>query len=194
MSAKENFNKAMFDMFGVGNDPEGKEIPLETIAAEVPAAEKITVVGKAEPFVPKPAPIPVTYLAPGVVMEGRMEAKGDVEIAGQFKGDIKTTGKVTIHSSICGNIIASSLCILDCALTGDIRVDGKVEVNEKSVVTGNIFAKEIACSGAVKGDLEISGHATFNSSAKVEGNITTSTMTMDRGAVISGSLIMKQGK
>lgn len=192
MSAKDNFNKAMFDMFGVGNDPEGKEFQPE--AESVVEKEKMTVVGKAEPIVPKPEPTPVTYLAPGAVMEGKLEAKGDVEIAGQFKGDIKTTGKVTIHSNICGNIVAASLCILDCTLTGDVRVDGKVEVNETSTVSGNVFAKEIVCSGTVKGDLEISGHATFNSSAKVEGNITTATMTMDRGATISGSLVMKIGK
>ena len=38
--------------------------------------------------------VPATYLAPGTVMEGTLRSKGDVEIAGTFKGDIISEGDV----------------------------------------------------------------------------------------------------
>ena len=53
---------------------------------------------------------------------------------------------------------------------------------------------DIICSGRVKGDLHISGNSTFLKDAQVEGNISTDTMTMEKGALISGSLVMNAGR
>lgn len=196
MSAKDNFNKAMFDMFGVGKDEEAAvQQPVQPAPQpqEKVQEKQVAAPVKAEPVQPTVAPkpiVPVTYLAPGTAVEGKLDAKGDVEIAGSFKGDINATGKVTIHSSINGNVTAESLCIQDCSLTGDVKVSGQVTVNKGSVIKGNIFAGELFCSGQVKGDLNVKGHSAFDGCAVVEGNIVTQTMTMARGSRISGALTM----
>ena len=187
MSAKDNFNKAMFDMFGVGKDEESSQQAAQT--AEV--ALKKPVVPAPEPIKTVSAPkSPVTYLAPGTAVEGKLDAKGDVEIAGSFKGDITATGKVTLRSTIQGNIVAESLSILGCSLNGDVKVTGLATINKGSVIKGNVFAGELLCSGQIVGDLNVTGHSTFDESSQVEGNITTQTMTMARGAKISGALTM----
>jgi len=192
MSAKENFGKAMFDMFGVGKDAEEGQEQAAQAAVETPKAETAPqTAAPAAPAAPaKPAPPPVTYLAPGVSVEGKLDAKGDVEIAGSFKGDITATGKVTVHSSIQGNVTAASLSIQDCSLTGDVRVSDLVTINKGSVIKGNVYAGEVLCSGKIVGDLEVKGHSAFDECAVVEGNITTETMTMSRGAKVSGALTM----
>lgn len=121
MSKKENLSQAMFEMFGVGKEPAAEKTApkaapapkapeleadlLEEIRKEV-AAEVQAEVKAAPVSAPAPAPapvvenVPVTYLAPGVTLEGKLTAKGDVEIAGQFKGEIVTEGKVIVRSLV----------------------------------------------------------------------------------------------
>ena len=188
MSAKENFNKAMFDMFGVGKDEEAAPQSAQAEVKEEGAVEKAA--PAIEQVKPAPRTNPVTYLAPGTVVEGKLDAKGDVEIAGVFKGDIIATGKVTVRSNIQGNVTAESLSILGCSMTGDVKVTGLLTINKGSVIQGNVSAGEVLCSGQVVGDLSVNGHSTFEESSLVEGNIATQTMTMARGARISGALTM----
>jgi cytoskeletal protein CcmA (bactofilin family) len=194
MATKENFNKAVFDMFGIGNNPD--EDPQTAPAPETHAspAPAYTVPVSA-PAAPVRTPDrSVTYIASGSYMEGTLKVKGDVEVAGDFKGEMSASGSVVVHSNITSNINASRLDLISCSLTGDIHVSGTVSVDEKSVVIGNVFASELVCAGKVRGDLKVEGNVTFRQSARVEGNISTGTMTMERGAVISGSLTMNAPK
>lgn len=208
MKKKNNFNQAMYEMFGVGSEgepemPENMEEELEELmdaetamaASVVPAATPQASMPNVHTSAPVSAApyvlVPSTYLAPGTEMEGTLKSKGDVEIAGKFVGKIESEGDVTLHTFLDGTVDAVNLTILDCELQGDCHVSGRLQINSTSRVTGNIFAGDLLCSGAIVGDSEIKGNATFDSTADVQGNITTGTMTMERGAMIAGSLIMK---
>lgn len=202
-NSKGNFNKAMYDMFGVGNDSEPNAAAAPAAQIKEPAAR------------PAPAPVPpvqpsvssaaaavltaapraaTTYLAPGTSMEGSLKAKGDVEIAGDFKGDVIASGNVIVRSAIKGNITAANLQVVSCSMIGDARIVGSVLIDEKSSVEGNIYSKELVSAGKIKGDVHTASNTTFQQNAHVEGNITTGTMIMERGAVISGSLAMGDGR
>ncbi len=185
MGAKENLNEAMFSMFGVGKAPATDT----STAAEMPAVEPV-----AKPAAPAPAPAaikPVTYLAPGSCMEGKLKCQGDVDIAGIFKGDIEAEGKVKICANVAGNIKAATLELKNCRLTGDVEVTGLVTLDEKAVVEGKITAGELVCFGRIKGDLDIKTNVALKANSTVEGNIITGTMSMESGAIINGSLLMK---
>lgn len=142
----------------------------------------------------RPAPVPVsasaTYLAPGCEMEGNLKTKGDVEIAGDFKGDIVSEGKVTLHCSINGNITAAELSLQDCALIGDARVSGMMHMSENSSVRGGIWAGSLRCAGRVQGDVEVQSSLALLSSGQITGNITTGTLSVMEGAVIAGAIRM----
>ena len=182
MGAKENLNEAMFSMFGVGKAPTAEEPAVEEVPAVKPVVKPTAV----------PAPLkPVTYLAPGSCMEGKLKCQGDVDVAGIFKGDIEAEGKVKICANIAGNIKAATLELKNCRLTGDIDVAGLVILDEKAVVEGKITAGELICFGCVKGDLDIKSNVALKSNSTVEGNIVTGTMSMESGAIINGSLLMK---
>jgi Integral membrane protein CcmA involved in cell shape determination len=131
-----------------------------------------------------------TYLAPGTFMVGKLKAPGDVEIAGDFKGSVTAGGNVIIHSNINGDVTAARTELVDCKLTGDIRSSSSVAISEKSAVEGNVYGTELVCSGKIKGDIQMNGNSVFQGSAVVEGNITTGTMSVERGAAITGSLAM----
>ncbi|MBO4914616.1 MAG: polymer-forming cytoskeletal protein [Oscillospiraceae bacterium] len=152
---------------------------------------------------PAPAPAPVaqdphgyvrrencTYFAPGTSMEGTLRSDSDVEIVGDFKGEIASDGKVTIHSNTQSSIAAAELVLVDCTLTGDAMVGGDVSINEKSSVTGNIRAANIVCSGVIRGNLNVQSNITLTENAQVIGDIKTGTLAMSRGAKVSGKIDM----
>ncbi|MBE6970738.1 MAG: polymer-forming cytoskeletal protein [Ruminococcaceae bacterium] len=183
MSAKENLNEAMFSMFGVGKDPNAAENPPKaTPAAPAPVAAPQNVARQ---------DTAVTYLAPGSVMEGKLKTKGDVNIAGDFTGDITATGKVTLHSNLNGNVTAANVQLVGCRLVGDIIATGVVVLDSEASVEGKITASDLICAGHVKGDLEIRNNIALKANTSVEGNIVTGSMTMEQGAIINGSMTMK---
>ncbi|MEG1657463.1 MAG: polymer-forming cytoskeletal protein, partial [Oscillibacter sp.] len=190
MSSNENLNKAAFDMLGVGDDTGVNE--NSGAKAEVASSpEKLFVPSYAPPASPAPVRASVvTYLAPGASMEGHLKAKGDVDIAGNFKGDVTAAGHVNLRSNIDGNITADRLDINACILTGDVHVSGVVSIDAVSSVSGNVFAGELLCAGKIEGNLGVSGNTSLQKGAQIYGDISTGTLTMERGAFINGGLTM----
>ena len=280
MSKKDNFNQAMYDMFGVGKDnsaaaapaaeskptdyayaaPQSRvsdgpaapmtdrtsaapmpdrtsaapvmdrtsaaPMPDRTSAAPMPARPSVAPMADREPSAPvmnrpvapaanrapaaqmegRPAvrvspysapassagaPSTVTYLAPGVELEGKMKATGDVEIAGDFKGEIVTEGSVIIRNAIDATITAAGLQVLNSTLNGETHITGQVMLDENSTVNGDIYAGNMVCSAIVNGNLFIEGDLTLDTHARVKGNVTTTNLTMARGAKIVGHIEMK---
>ncbi len=157
--------------------------------APAPVAEPVV----AEPVITHSAPVKranCTYFAEGTSMEGTLRSDSDVEIVGDFKGEIASDGKVTIHSNTQSSIAAAELVLIDCTLTGDAMVGGGVSINERSSVTGNVRAANIVCSGIIKGNLNVTGNITLSENAQIVGDIKTGTLAMSRGAKVSGKIDM----
>ena len=131
-----------------------------------------------------------TYFAEGTSMEGTLRSDSDVEIVGDFKGEIASDGKVTIHANTQSSIAAAELVLIDCVLTGDAMISGDVSINEHSSVTGNIRATNIVCSGIIKGNLNVTGNIALTENAQIIGDIRTGTLAMSRGARVSGKIDM----
>jgi len=187
MSKKDNFNEAVYSMFGVGKAPaEAEDAPVEV---EVPEVKEAVVEAPAEV---KEEIMPLTRIAEGTTMEGKLVAKGDVEIEGDFKGDVEAKGKVTICNDYYGNVTAAALCIRNCTITGDVKISGSMTLSEQSMVIGNVSANEFVCCGRVKGDLDIQGNLTLKEKAQIEGNIAMGTLMVEQGAVIEGSIASKK--
>lgn len=195
MSKKENFNKAVFDMFGVGAAQNAAEDKAEP-AAEQGLSTNVQTAEVATPTAAHAAPyslIPSTFLAPGTALEGKLKSKGDVELAGSFNGEIEADGNVTLRANATCNIEATSLNVISCHLTGDSNISGNVNISENSEVTGNITADELHCSGIITGDITVKNGLALEHTARIYGNIIAGTISMDRGAVIKGTVTTEQG-
>ena len=191
MSKKENFNKAVFDVFGVGSSH--AEPAAESVAEAQALSTEVKATAVAEPSQAAPYTlVPATFLAPGTALEGKLTSKGDVEFAGNFNGEIVSDGNVTLRADATGNISAASLNVVGCHLTGDCTVSGAVTISDKSSVTGNITAEELVCSGCVVGDIVVRGALSLEATARITGNIAAATMSMARGAVIKGELTLER--
>ena len=204
MEKKSNMKQAMYEMFGVGSDQTEKtttptrsantrkedgKVSTQPVKSEVGSTmeKNEKPVAKVETK-PKAA---ASYLAPGTVFEGVIRSVGDVEIAGEFKGDIITEGTVIMHSSIQGNITASSLKLSNCNLTGDVVVNDTVVIGAQSKLTGNITAKDLICAGYINGDVKIAENMVLEKTAQINGNMATGTLAVEKGAVIKGSIEIK---
>jgi len=193
---RNNLGRAMYDMFGVGKDESGsRPAPAAGADASDFFAQPAGGAGPIEEFrVEKAVPVRSyqgTYLAAGTMMQGTLTARGDVEIAGDFEGEIVAKGRVTLHSNITSKITATGLSLVSCALTGDAEVSGDVRVDEQSTITGNVKAENLICSGKITGDLDIQDNLVLDEFAQVDGNIKVDTMSMASGAKITGSIEMR---
>lgn len=198
--SKENFNQAMYDMFGIGRETEEEE--------EEELEDLETVSSPAAPFKNEPAPAPTargsyvepprgsmhrgmgTYFAEGTSIEGTLRCDGDLELCGDFKGELIAKGKVTIHASTTSNVAAAELALVDCTLTGDATVTGNVNIDGNSSINGNVRATNVVCSGVVRGNLHVAENITLTEKAQVYGDISTDTLAISRGAKISGKIEM----
>lgn len=203
-SASDAAPESVDEIFGA--EPFPFDEPAETKAAPVAAPAPEPVAAAETPRKPAPAQnnafsesftrsAPVkrancTYFAEGTSMEGTLRSDSDVEICGDFKGEIAADGKVTIHANTTSSVAASELILLDCKLNGDAMVSGDISINEGSSVAGNLRAENVICSGTIKGNLNVSGNITLTENAQVLGDIKTGTLTMSRGAKVSGKIDM----
>lgn len=229
MSKKNNFGRAIYDIFGVGKDDSEDELGGETESSDFfpvregasdfvpPAAPPREAQPPRREAAPPPSPaeppasdwtsmpmlddyrveraIPVhnyegTYLAAGTMFRGTLTARGDVEIAGDFEGEIIAKGKITLHSDITSKITALGLAMIGSNLEGDVEVSGDVSMNDQSSILGNVRAENMVCSGKVKGDLDIQDNLVLDGTAEVDGSIKADTMSVARGAKITGSVEM----
>ena len=131
-----------------------------------------------------------TYFAEGTSMEGTIRSDSDIEIAGDFKGEIASNGKVTLHANTTSTIASADLVLVDCNLLGDAVVTGDVSINENSTITGNLRANNVICSGVVNGNLTVQSNVTLTETAQIIGEIRTETLTTSRGAKVSGKIDM----
>ena len=197
MSKKENFNRAVFDVFGVGatqNAAEETTQNVETVTEQglsanmQPAEMAFPSAAHAAPY----SLVPSTYLAPGTTLQGTLKSKGDVEIAGNFSGEIESEGSVTLRADATCSIAATNLNIASCCLDGDCNISGSATISENSEVSGNITADELHCSGTITGDITVKNGLALEHTARIYGNIAAGTISMVRGAVIKGSISMEQ--
>lgn len=192
MSKKDNFNQAMFDMFGVGKD--SAQDSVQGTASTAAALDTEMLDRNVVQFRASDGPdlkvlsLPVTYLAPGTRVEGILRSEGSVEIDGEFKGDIMAEGNVTLRTDVTGNITARNLKIEGCSLTGDARISDLVQLNSESSINGNVTAGTLSSGGTIIGDLDIQHNMSLEQGAKVVGNVSTGTMSITRGAIIRGSV------
>lgn len=191
MSKKDNFSQAAYEMFGIGRGGSKREAdktaekPAESAAMNVEEDEmSLTVaptVAEVKPLEKVPEKPKTTLLAEGSVFEGTLHTKGDVEIAGVFKGDIFSEGNVKLFANIEGNVQ-----LVTSSVQGDVSAKELLKIGPQSVIGGNIKTKDMICSGRIVGNVESSGRVTLTTGSALTGDLTASTIAVMEGALMEG--------
>lgn len=111
-------------------------------------------------------------------------AKTSSEIDSQ---GINLIGKGT---RITGDVVSDGDIRIDGELNGNLDCSGRVVVGDTGKVTGEIRCKDCEISGYQKGKLQIEQLLSLKSSSKIYGEISTGKLSIEPGALFSGSCKM----
>lgn len=98
-----------------------------------------------------------SLIAPGLVIEGKIEGTGHVRIAGRFKGKVSIKGDLTIEpgAHISGEVRAENV-VLKGKVEGNIRAASRVQLLETGVLIGDLKASSltVATGSSMRGKVE----------------------------------------
>lgn len=128
----------------------------------------------------------LSTIAKGTVINGSISSDGSLNIMGSITGDIDCLGKLSVSGEINGNSVASQIYVNAPRLEGSLTSGGDIQIDDGSVVIGDVIATSGAISGAVKGQVDVNGSIIIDSKAIVKGNITAGSIQINSGAVVDG--------
>jgi len=96
-------------------------------------------------------------IAPGLVIEGKIEGTGHVRIAGRFKGKVSIKGDLTIEQGahISGEVQAENV-VLKGKVEGNIHATSRLQLLETGVLIGDLKASSltVATGSSMRGKVE----------------------------------------
>ena len=93
-----------------------------------------------------------------------------------IKGDIKLTGDIRIDGSLKGNL----------------STKGKVVIGTTGKINGEIVCKNSEVSGIIEGRIVVGQLLILKASSKITGDIETSKLSIEPGALFSGTCKMSE--
>ncbi len=98
-----------------------------------------------------------SLIAPGLIIEGKIEGTGNVRIVGRFKGEVSVKGDLTIErgAHISGEIRAENI-VVSGEVEGNIHATARVELSESGEITGDVKASSltVAAGSRMRGKVE----------------------------------------
>ncbi|GBE07692.1 MAG TPA: polymer-forming cytoskeletal protein [Gammaproteobacteria bacterium] len=101
------------------------------------------------------------------------EVKGDVTFSGGLRVDGKLTGNVSAQDSSNKSLLT---------------------VSEQGEVSGNIKVPHVIINGLINGNVTSSGKVLLQSKAKIVGDVYYSSIEMELGATVNGSMVCETAK
>lgn len=107
-------------------------------------------------------------------------------------GNLETQARniIAVGTKITGDIESDGDFRIEGAVVGTVKAKGKIVVGETGNVEGQIHCLNADISGNVKAKLEVSELTTLRASSKLAGDIVTKKISIESGALFSGSCQM----
>ncbi len=118
-------------------------------------------------------------------IEGDVESKGHLAIAGTVDGKVSTKGNVIVTGIVRGKIRCRDLILDRCNLNAEIQATGNVTIKSGNV-NGDITCNDLNVKGTVAGSINASGTVALANDAVVKGDIRAARMGMEIGAIVDG--------
>ena len=86
----------------------------------------------------------VNMISEGTTVDGTVDTKNDIRIAGKLDGEARAKGKISVSSSgeVDGNIEAENADIAG-RIDGEVRVTNKLVLRKSAIIEGDIYTKTI---------------------------------------------------
>lgn len=123
---------------------------------------------------------------------GDVITTGHLDIEGIVEGNIEAVGNIRVSGKITGDVKCGSFLLNDGALKTNITAREDVSLGENSQIEGVIRCKNITACGVITGNINASENVSIAGTAVINGDITAKGLAVGIGAVINGNI--KMGK
>jgi cytoskeletal protein CcmA (bactofilin family) len=93
-------------------------------------------------------------------------------------------------TTITGDIQSSGDVRIDGILNGNITINGRLVIGHNGKIEGNVVCQNADVSGEIKGKLQVAEMLALKATAKILGDIVTGKISIEPGAVFTGSCNM----
>ena len=91
-------------------------------------------------------------------------------------------------AKIEGKLIISNSIEIDCEITGELIVDGKIIIQQSGHVNADVKTSDALINGVYEGNMEATGNVQITQTGKTSGNIRTDSLIIEKGGVFAGSV------
>tara|TARA_A100001035_G_scaffold275246_1_gene268356 strand:+ start:711 stop:1067 length:357 start_codon:yes stop_codon:yes gene_type:complete len=97
---------------------------------------------------------------------------------------------IGVGTIITGDVNSNGDLRIDGTLKGSVTTEGKVVLGKNGVIEGDVVCNNADIAGEIKAKITVSQLLTLKSTAKLKGDIITNKLSIEPGAVFSGSCSM----
>jgi cytoskeletal protein CcmA (bactofilin family) len=129
----------------------------------------------------------------GVIIEGNITGGSETEVSGRVEGNVQINGNLVLGKSalVTGNVRAGS-CRIDGLVEGKVECSEEVDLGQSGRVNGDVAGgKRINLAGQVYGNVLTPGVLKMAASCQVKGDVHARSLSMEEGATLDGSCIMR---
>jgi len=105
----------------------------------------------------------------------------------------RSTNMITSGTSIVGDVVCNNDIRIEGALTGNLKVEGKVVIGGTGSVKGEVTCQNCDIEGGLDGKITVTELLALRATAKVTGDIFTSKLAIEPGATFTGLCNMDDG-
>lgn len=91
-------------------------------------------------------------------------------------------------AKIEGKLIISNSIEIDCEITGELNVDGKLIIQQSGHVNADVKTTDAIINGVYEGNMEATGNVQITETGKTSGNIKTDSLIIEKGGVFAGNV------
>jgi len=129
----------------------------------------------------------------GAIIQGNLTAGSETEISGRVEGDVNIDGVLLLGKTalITGSVRAGS-CRVEGLVEGKVECSDELDLGQTGRINGDVAAgKRINLAGQVYGGVITPGVLRMAQSCRVQGDVRARSLTMEEGATLDGSCIMR---
>ena len=104
--------------------------------------------------------------------------------------DNTTINLISAGTDITGDVKSGGDIRIDGLLTGNLNTKGKVVIGPTGKVKGEVICKNSEVAGTIEGKIIVGQLLNLKASSKIYGDIATSKLSIEPGAVFSGTCKM----
>lgn len=92
------------------------------------------------------------------------------------------------NATIEGKLVVSNIIEIDCAVKGDLLVQGQIVIQKNGFVNANVKTVDATVIGHYEGTMEATGIVEVKDTGVVAGNIKTDSLIIAKGGIFSGAV------